>query len=374
MTDFNIEHRKRFQNYNRNKEDVIQLLEKVDLDDKKLDILYELLQQSVPEVIVAKIHNYLDKDYKVIDNINDMLLEEVQNESEWILENIFTLDQRDINSLSEAYKSKNMPSGLISEDLFDAKSDLTQKTIEMIYSCKFDTVGKGELLLTWIHYGCKLATKNERGDISFKGKTYEIKAEGGRMCGQSGFGQGSDVAKSWYEDTKWLLKKLNFFEKVPTAPNLEKARDPKKWNLGGEDYSRIYYYYLKEHYQQDWENIRTEYSDIIKKGWKKLFINWKNAELDFSFVDLFYSDVIDSKAYHLNLLFTNIKYYLYQQSSEGVFFCNNKGYLYIHKDYFKESNDEKLSILSEKLKYSLPGFSHAVAQGKVFSVKYMIKE
>jgi len=346
------------------------LLERSDLDDKKLDILYELLQQPVPKSIVEKIHNYLDKDYKMIDKIFKMLKEEVQNESDWIIENIFSLNQRDIQVLCDSYKANNMPLGQLVEYFFDSDSDLTSKSIQTVYDSTFGNIGKGELLLVWLHNGCKLATKHERGDISYRGKTYEVKAESGRLCGQSGFGQGSEVAKCWFEDTKWLLKKLNFFDKVPTAPNLEKARDPKKWNLGGEDYSRIYYYYLKEHYPNEWDTIRTEYSEIIKKGWKKLFINWKEAELDFSFIDNFYLDQINSKTYHLNLLFLNIKYYLFQQSSEGIFFCNTAGYLYIHKDFFSVPSAEKLEILDSKLKYSLPGFSHAVAQGKVFSVKY----
>jgi hypothetical protein len=371
MTNFNIEHRKRFTNYNRNKKDLITLLEKSDLDDKKLDILYEILQQSVPSGMIEKIHNYLDKDYKTIDKIANFLKEECVNEYEWILENLFTLNQRDIHTLCEAYKIAMMPSDKVVEFSFDTDLDLTTRAVENIYDCKFDGVGKGELLLAWIHNGAKLSVKSERGDISYRGNNYEVKAESGRLCGQSGFGQGSEVAKSWYEDTKWLLKKLNFYVKVPTAPPLEKAREPKKWNLGGEDYSRVYYFQLKEYFSEDWTNIRSEYIEIIKKGWKKLFTNWKNAELDLSFVDDFYSETIDSKTYHLNLLFTNIKYYLYQQSSIGIFFCNKSGYLYLPKTFFDSPTKEKLALLNEKLKYSLPGFSHAVAQGKVFSVKYM---
>lgn len=371
MTNFNIEHRKRFQNYHRNKKDLIHLLDKTDLDDKKLDILYELLQQPVPHGIVEKIHNYLDKDYRTIDKINKMLFEEVGEEAHWILENLFVLNQRGIQSLCDAYKVIPMPNEIVIERSFDLDIDLTKDCVDIVYNAKFDTVGKGELLLSWLHQNCKLAPKSERGDIFNDGKMYEVKAEGGRLCGQSGFGQGSEVAKSWFEDTKWLLKRLDFFNKVPTAPALQKAKDPKKWNLGGEDYSRIYYYYLKEHFVSDWENIRSEYSEIIKKGWKKLFINWKNAELDFSFIDDFYSDKIDSKAYHLNLLFLNIKYYLYQQSAEGIFFCNRTGYIYLHKTFFNGVTQEKLDFLNQKFSYSLPGFSLAVAQGKVFSVKYL---
>lgn len=360
MTDFNFDD-KNHKTAKANKSDIIRLIEQQDLTQTRLDSI--VIMCNAEESVVDKVFEFANKDYETLNKLQEKFQEFLPEKCSELKDLAFYLDLESSKLLLNSYKSQEFP-----EEIFSVNNI---PNIQEVYNHKLDhTMGKAELLLCWTFKDCKFTEKKNRGDLNYNNQNYEVKAKNGRMCGQSGFGHGTEVAKTMFEKMKWeIFKKIDLHKYEHKQKILEKAKNTHKWNMGKNDYARAFYYMLKDEFSNIWPDIKELFYDALKSGWKKLFINWSEAELDFSQLEHFY-DRSSSKDYELFLLFLNIKYYLFQQNSAGIFFCNNSKYIFFRRDFFDRIDEEKLSLLQKNLSYSLPSFSEKAAQAKVFSVTY----
>jgi len=364
VTDFDFNDRNKFENARTNKRDVLSKFDKKDIDPTKLEIIDCLLSKNIPIHGIKMMHNYVNKNYDTVSKLEKIIESRLPEKYQEFLNFAYFLNKEQLELLFSANECLDMPSKQISYVDLHGLSEL--------YNLKlYENTGKGELLLFWLIKGCGLLKSSKKGDLSHNNLSYEVKAEGGRLH-VSSFGDGQLVAETWLDNMiRNVFIPIDLFNNYTNVASLEKAKNTKKWNLGGEDYCRHYYFALKNSGREDWEKISDKFFEAIISGWKKLFTNWKEAQLDFSFVKRYYEEE-STKNYHLALLFTNIKSYMQYQSAEGIFFCNEKNNkaLYLHRSYFDEMTEEKITFLEENFKYSLPGFSVNVARGNVFSITY----
>lgn len=360
MTDFNFDD-KNYKSTKANKSDIIRLIEQQDLTQKRLDSI--AIMCGVEEHVVDKVFEFANKDYETLNCLHEKFKGFLPEKYTELKDLAFYLSPNSSQTFLNSHKSQEFPNEIFSVNNIP--------NVPEAYNYKLDhTMGKAEFLLCWTLKDCKFTEKKSRGDLNHEGQNYEVKAKNGRLCGQSGFGQGEDVAKTMFEKMKWdIFKKIDLHKYEHKQKIIEKAKDTHKWNMGKNDYARAFYYTLKDEFPDFWPQLKEHFYDALKSGWKKLFINWAEAGLDFSPLESFY-DRKHSKDYELFLLFLNIKYYLFQQNSAGIFFCNNTKYMFFRRDFFNEINEEKLSLLQKNLSYSLPSFSEKAAQAKVFSVTY----
>jgi hypothetical protein len=210
MTDFSFEHILNFNNSKINKQDVKNALEEANLEEKTLSSIHKILSKNVPENILKKIHTLTNK--------NEIIITKIKNKLNDITNDDYITD----NIIEKIYYLENLNLETVKLEL-DLKEELLKFEFpnndfyDMLYNSKEKNIGRGEILLSWLLSG-KLVNSKEKGDILLDDLKYEVKAENGRLCGQNGFGNGHDVAKSWYEDIKILLNDLNFFQNVKNAP------------------------------------------------------------------------------------------------------------------------------------------------------------
>tara|TARA_R110000851_G_scaffold165099_3_gene309583 strand:- start:87 stop:1133 length:1047 start_codon:yes stop_codon:yes gene_type:complete len=233
------------------------------------------------------------------------------------------LSQSNTDVIIEYIKTRES-SGVTKEDLISSgnvftafsKAGFEQSTLQELYDLRFHSqpvMGRGEILLTTLLKGCQ---KAPTGDILIDGKVYDVKGQGARLRGQSGYSDGATASIYWSKAFTELGKNNNIDLEVPPGGSNNYNILKKPGYLLTTGFELLSYDIITDEY----------FSGIIKNGLKSVFTQLQDSEL--TFIDEFVNKGLDSyNEFLVNYKMALLHYYLRIEEMEntGLFVFNRKG-------------------------------------------------
>lgn len=313
-------------------------------DDDYKEIKHLLADRSSVEELINIVSNQSALDPTWVKSILRIILS--QSNTEEVLEYIKTRDSNGV-TMDDLISSGNMVTAF-------SKVGFEQSTIQQLYDLRFHSqpvMGRGEILLTTLLKDCQKAS---RGDILVDGKVYDVKGQGARLRGQSGYSDGAAASIYWSKVFTELSNKNNLNLDVPAG--------------GTNDFNILKSpgYLLTTGFELLGSNIiTTEYlSGIIKNGFKSVFTQLQDSEL--TFIDEFVKKGLGSyNEFLVNYKIALLHYYLRLEEMEntGLFVFNKKGNV-----AFVNSSTSPADVF-KVVNIGLPGFgAKAGPQGSAASI------
>lgn len=198
-----------------------------------------------------------------------------------------------------------------SGNLYDAFDFLDPELIDRLYHYQYysqPVIGNGEILVTTLLQHAKKS--NTKGDCIINGHEVEVKCDGGRIRGQSGYGDGHAVSRYWSKVLDGVI-----------------SEDSQEWNWIKGTKKRtgwaIYHEGIK--YVKNGMMSIQELRGFIKTGLKQAYLELNDEDL--KWIDEYvHVDTIDKEAMRRALASTLIKYYLrIEDISGGILVLSREG-------------------------------------------------
>ena len=353
-----------------NKRDIISIIDKTNLDQYRLEIIKNLLEEDLSSNMIKSIYNTLNKNHTIVEKFINILSKKNNIHNNGITQiekTLYNYSNEITNNTIDNLINHKIDSNEITTYTFkdlkyiEFKSYLNENIIEDLYDIKWSGIGKGEILLCML---LKNAISNtyKRGDIIINDDIIEVKSNNSRLINQSDFGSGEEVSNFW-------INSIKYHPKIKKKDLLDDHDNNLKWNLS-----------RSNNYLNHYVNILiskrvslTEISEIICSGWDKLF---KYDKIDRSSIKsiLRKYKTLDGDAfkyYTFEIFLHNMKYYLSTSKIDKIAITSEYGFYLFDKSFFHQDK-EKLRIFSKQhLLYKYPSLTNTASNGRVFSISLL---
>lgn len=255
--------------------------------------------------------------------------------------------------------------GISDANQINASIGIPSKISPSFYGFKWVTsppMGPGEVWLSTILAGGKRPTSSEKGDVMVGSVELEVKGPGGRIIGQSGYGDAKQMRTGFFNAMQKIATNLGIANFTP----IDSGKD-NYWNIGDkapglEENLKLISKLNRGFSSKDIAMVSTELVSVYQVYLLNLNISQYSAVLTQAIGK---DGSVNSKAWHAEILPMFFEYYQGIELFNYIAFTGDNGkFLIIESDLFRDSFNKGLITIKAK-----PSFTNlAGTQGGTYAI------